>query len=267
MATESLNGRVAVVTGAASGIGAASARRLAEFGARVCCADINGDGAESVAKQIVADGGEAFAQTVDVADEGQNSALVRAVHDRYGALHIAHLNAGVESLGPVLDVTLDEWDRVMSINLTGVFLGLQACGRSIRDSGGGSVIITSSVSGLLGTAIGGTYTASKHGVLGLMKCAAVDLAPFNIRVNAICPGGIDTPMMGPLHDNAELLAQLVGSRHPIGRVGRPEEVATVVAFLAGESSSFVTGAVIPVDGGLSSSLQGFDQASGSLGRS
>jgi NAD(P)-dependent dehydrogenase (short-subunit alcohol dehydrogenase family) len=259
----SLAGRVAVVTGAASGIGAATASVLAERGAKVCCADVNDAGAKSVAEAIAKAGGEAFSIVVDVSDPEENERMAEATVEQYGAMHIAVLNAGVASAGSLLDVSFAEWERTVSVNLQGPFLGLQSCGRKIAAAGGGAITLTSSVMGILGTAGGAAYGATKHGVLGLMKSAAVDLAPFGIRVNAVCPGTIDTPILGPLHDAPELLAQLLGPTSPSGRIGAASEVAEVLAFLVSDAASFMTGATVAIDGGMTSTMGPFgspDQA-------
>jgi NAD(P)-dependent dehydrogenase (short-subunit alcohol dehydrogenase family) len=245
-----LDGKVALVTGAGSGIGAAVAQVLAESGASVACADLDMASATAVADAIGAAGGEAFALGVDVTDPEANRAMVDGVVGRYGALHAAHLNAGVPTWGDIMEITIDEWDRVMAVNLRGAFLGIQACARAIADAGGGSIVVTSSAQGVMGGATGATYAASKHGLLGLMKCAAIDLARHSIRVNAVSPAGIDTPIMGPLHKNAELQATHLIARYPIGRMGQPEEVASMVAFLLSDLSAFVTGANVPIDGGI-----------------
>lgn len=252
-----LSDRVAIVTGAASGIGAASARVLAAAGARVACADLNAAGAESVAKLIQQAGGEAFGIALDVTDPDANTRAADAVQTRYGGLHIAHLNAGIAASSSILDTTLEEWDAVMGVNLRGVFLSLQATARVIVASGGGSIVVTSSGAGLQGGGNMGSYSASKHGVLGLVKSAAVDLAPAGVRVNAVCPGVIDTPILGPIHGNKQITEGLLGRIHPIGRVGQPEEVARLVRFLASEDASFITGSAVPVDGGLSGAIGGF----------
>ena len=185
------------------------------------------------------------------------AAMVAAIVQRFGALHIAHLNAGIETVGTIFKTTPEQWDSVLDVNLRGTFFGLKFAGRQIVASGGGSVIITSSGAGLLGAARGSAYTASKHGVLGLMKCASAELAPLGVRVNAICPGIIDTPMLGSSHVQNQVVASVLGASQPIGRLGTAVEVAKLVVFLAGAEASFITGSTIPVDGGVSSVFGSF----------
>jgi NAD(P)-dependent dehydrogenase (short-subunit alcohol dehydrogenase family) len=247
--------RVAIVTGGASGIGRAAARLLASEGARVCVADLDGAGAERVAKEIGEAGGEAFGCSADCATVEGNDEMVRRTVDQYGALHIAYLNAGIARGSTIRGGDLDVWDEVISVNLRGVYLGMRAMVEPMIAQGGGSIVCTASVAGLRGGRHMPSYYASKHGVVGLVKAAACEFAPVGVRVNAVCPGVIDTPILGPAHGVKEV-TDMLGRGHLLGRVGQPEEVAALVSFLASERAGFITGVAYPVDGGMTAGLGG-----------
>jgi len=249
-----LQGQRAIVTGGGSGIGRATAKRFASEGARVCVADLDGATAESVAKEIDEAGGEAFALRTDVSSVEANDAMVAAVVDRFGGVDVAYLNAGIAEASTILDGDLDVWNRVLAVNLSGVFYGLRAVAPAMIAAGGGSIVITASVAGLRGGAGMPSYYATKHGVVGLMKAAATEFAEQKIRVNAVCPGVIDTPILGPVHGVKEITEGILGRGHLLGRVGQAPEVAALVAFLASDQSAFITGAAYPVDGGMTAAV-------------
>jgi NAD(P)-dependent dehydrogenase (short-subunit alcohol dehydrogenase family) len=249
-------GRVALVTGAASGIGRATARLLAEQGARVCVADLDAEGAARVAKEIGERGGEAFACGVDVSEPEPNEAMVRETLARWGRLDAAHLNAGIALRSTIRAGDVDTWDRVVAVNLRGVFLGLRAAVEPMASAGRGAIVCTASVAGLRGGTNMPSYYASKHGVVGLVKAAALEFAPLGVRVNAVCPGVIDTPILGAAHGVPEIVQGILARVHPIGRAGRAEEVAQIVSFLLSDLASFSTGASYTVDGGMSAGIGG-----------
>lgn len=244
-----LAGRVALVTGAGSGIGAATARRLAAAGARVALADREPDRAGTVADQIRGAGGDARSYHVDVADPAAVAACLSAVVADFGRLDIAHNNAGVTGVfADTADYPPAVWQRVLAVNLTGVFHCLQAeLAQLLRQGTGGAIVNTASGAALRGVPGSAAYVAAKHGVAGLTATAAVEYAAAGIRVNAVCPGLVNTPIVR--FDAAGLAAA-----HPIGRAAEPEEVAEAVCWLASDAASYVTGALLPVDGGLIAGL-------------
>jgi NAD(P)-dependent dehydrogenase (short-subunit alcohol dehydrogenase family) len=251
--SQALSGKVALVTGAAMGLGAAIARRLAAEGAAVLLTDREADAGEAQAANILAEGGNAAFIAHDVTEEAQWAAAVAEAVGRFGALHILVNNAGVSSgPAPLMVHSLAEWRRILSVNLDGVFLGLRHAGPAIAAAGGGSVINISSILGKVGFANAAAYCASKGGVLLLTKAAALEWAPMNIRVNSVHPGFIDTPMLRnalAASDNGNEMASLLVAAHPLGRMGVPDEIADAVLFLASDASRFMTGAELVVDGG------------------
>jgi NAD(P)-dependent dehydrogenase (short-subunit alcohol dehydrogenase family) len=247
-----LTGKVALITGGASGIGRATAELLAREGAAVAIVDVNVEAGEAVARAIGDDGGQAIFVRCDVTKAGDCQQAVQKTVSRFGRLDILFNNAGVTRRTSVLETTEEEWDRVMAVNVKSIFLMSKAAIPVMIEAGGGFIINTGSGWGLVGGKDAVSYCASKGAVIQLTKAMALDHGPQNIRVNAVCPGDIDTPMLAC---EAEQLGQsheaiLLESVHrPLGRVGRPEEIAQAVLYLASDASSFVTGTTLLVDGG------------------
>ena len=248
-----LEDRVAIITGGGGAIGRATARRLAAEGAAVVVGDRLAASAESVADGIRADGGRSIAMVVDVTDEASVGALVDGALAAYGRIDILHNNAGVLLPGSVTEVAVEAWSKTLAVNVTGAFLCSRAVLPAMISAGRGSIIHTSSVSGVVGEAGIAAYCASKGALVMLARQMAVDYARQGIRVNALCPGWIDTPFNDPAIERAggkEALAPFIDVFVPMGRQGTPEEVADAVAFLASDDSRYMTGAVLVVDGGL-----------------
>ncbi len=235
-----LEGKVAMVTGAASGIGRATSLTLAREGAAVMCADINIEGAQETADAIAADGGTAAAVELNVTDEEAVQAALAATVEQLGALHILVNDAGISG-------RMHEYHDVIDVNLNGVYYCMKYGAALIEQHGGGSIVSLSSIMGLVGGSAPG-YTASKHGVLGLTRNYALMYGGRGVRVNCVNPGYIETPMTEFMLSDEARREDAVGL-HPIGRLGRPEDVANAILFLASEDASFVTGVALPVDGG------------------
>ena len=245
-----LEGKVVLVTGAGSGIGRESALAFAAAGGRVIVSDVVVDGGEETVAQIKAAGGEATFVRADVSQRADVEALVRQTVESYGRLDCAHNNAGIEGdMAPTCDCTEANWDRTIAVNLKGVWLCMKYEIPQMLEQGGGVIVNTSSVAGLVGFLNLPAYVATKHGVAGLTRTAALEYADQGIRVNAVCPGVINTPMIDRIvAGDAEAEAQFT-ALEPVGRMGSPAEVAQAVVWLCSDGASFVTGIAMPVDGG------------------
>lgn len=247
----SVDQKIVLVTGGASGIGHATVTRLARDGAHVVVADRQVELSNKVVAEVIQAGGSAEVCELDVAEQGAAAAAVNAIVAKHGRLDCAFNNAGIT--GPtvkLLDINPQQWAEVLSVNLTGVFSCVQAeIAQMVKQETGGSIVNTASICGLVALPQATAYNSAKHGVIGLTKSAAVEYGPKNIRVNAVCPGFIDTPMLAEgAGANQEVLDGVV-NQLPIRRIAGPNEVADVIAWLFSSQSSYVTGVAMPIDGG------------------
>jgi NAD(P)-dependent dehydrogenase (short-subunit alcohol dehydrogenase family) len=245
-----VEGKVALVTGGASGIGRATALTFAREGAKLVIADMNDEGGQQTVHMITENGGEAIFVRTDVSQAVEVQALISKAVETYGRLDCAHNNAGIglRPRAPLHECTEETWDRVLVINLKGVWLCMKYEILQMRTQGDGAIVNTASGLGLVGMPNASAYVASKHGVVGLTKTAALEYAQQGIRVNCVCPGVIHTPMTEGLLSDPELRARLIASE-PVGRIGNPEEIAEAVVWLCSDAASFVTGHAMSVDGG------------------
>jgi NAD(P)-dependent dehydrogenase (short-subunit alcohol dehydrogenase family) len=243
--------KVALVTGASSGMGLATAQAFAQAGAAVALADVKEDAVRKAAEQLVDEGHRALAIRCDVSDDAQVKALVERTVAEFGRLDAAFNNAGVMArMAPTADGSLEEFDRVIGVNLRGVWSCMRYELRQMERQGSGAIVNCSSIGGLTGDPGIAAYTASKHGVIGLTRTAALEYAAKGIRVNAVCPGTIDTPFARSVVSWDEQRFEVLAKAPPIGRAGQPEEIATAVLWLCSPGASYVVGQALAVDGGL-----------------
>jgi NAD(P)-dependent dehydrogenase (short-subunit alcohol dehydrogenase family) len=249
-----LAGKVALVTGGSTGIGQASALAFGREGAQVVVSDVNAQGGEEVARRIREAGGAAIFAKADVLVAAEVEALVNTAVATYGRLDCAFNNAGIAGAigASTHDYPDESWDRVIGTNLKGVWLCMRYEIPQMLQQGGGAIVNTASIWGVVGAPGASAYVASKHGVVGLTRAAALEYAPQGIRINAVNPGTIRTPILDPFIAAMPEFETMMTARHPIGRIGRPEEVAEAVVWLCSDAASFVVGQALPVDGGYTS---------------
>ncbi len=257
MSTMQLEGKTAVVTGGASGIGEAIGLKFAEEGAAVVVADLDAAKAEETARRLQSRGRPSMAFALDVSDAGQVQALAEATRERFGRIDILVNSAGISRFGPIEEISLDWWRRVIDVNLHGLFYCCHAAAKMMMQQKSGKIINISSLAGLIGIPNQCPYVASKHGVIGLTKALAIDLGPYNIHVNCICPATTLTPM--GLQTRSKEFIEAESRRTPLDRMAVPEDHARTALFLASSQSDFLTGVILPVDGGRIAALRAHDE--------
>jgi NAD(P)-dependent dehydrogenase (short-subunit alcohol dehydrogenase family) len=258
-----LDNKVAVITGAASGMGRATAIRFAGEGAAVVVSDLNQEGGEATVRECKEQGGRAVFQKTNVESEGEIKAAIGRAVSEFGRLDIMYNNAGIAgALGPLEEISAENWDRTFAVLLRSVFFGIKHSIPEMRKGGGGSIISTASIAGILGQAGPLVYSVAKAGVIHLTKCAAVELAKDRIRVNCICPGAINTPLLHKHIPGGEASTlQLLQTTQPLARAGTPEDIAGMALYLASDEAEWVTGTAMIVDGGFVARGNAFAQQS------
>ncbi len=252
-----LAGKVAIVTGGGAGIGRAAAIALAEAGAATVVADVDLGAAKAVANEISQASGQALALAVDVSSATQTAAMAKAAVEEFGGVDLLYNNAAIQINGSVTELDEASWDRVFAVNVKGIYLCSRACIPHMKSRGAGAIVNAASVQGMATQKRVAAYAASKGAVIALTRSMALDYAGDRIRVNCICPGSVDTPLLrsnAAALGEADLVLERWGSAHPIGRVGQPIEIARLVVFLMSDEASFMTGASVVIDGGLTATF-------------
>jgi len=248
--SQRLHGKISIITGGGQGIGRATAVKFAKEGAKSGAIDIDENAARETVRLIEAEGGKGVAVKADVSKSADAQAMVAATIEKLGALNIVYNNAGIEGKAQrIVDLADEDFDRVIAINLRGVWLGMKYALPHMVKNGGGAIVNTASIAGLVGLRNSSAYCAAKAGVIAITKVAALEYGRYNIRVNAICPGAIDTPMVSRIQGGGTMSERAISRISTLGRIGKPEEIAKMALFLASDDASFATGAPFIVDGG------------------